>query len=178
MATLPSTPAAATVGSKITATNWNNQVQLPEEFFRVNRPICVLKQGTVQSLTTATLTAITFDVETLDRDNQHSTSSNTDRVIIGSTLGWYRITGSIAYAGNATGDRRAVIYLNGGASNGYSISHPSSTALISTNVVGYVQATSVTDYVQLYGYQSSAGSLNTVVSGTFQSYLTVEWIGS
>lgn len=178
MATLPTTPTAATVGSKITASNWNNQVQLPEEFFRLNRPICVLKQTVTQSLTNGTVTPITFDVETLDRDNQHSTASNTDRVVIGNTLGWYRVTGSIAYAGNASGDRRAIVLLNGSGINGYTVVHPSSTQFISANVVGYVQATTSTDYVSLAGYQNTGGALSTLVSGSFQSYLTVEWIGS
>jgi hypothetical protein len=177
MATLPAT-VQKSVGSKLSAADWNTFVKANDDFFIYNRPLCVLKQGTVQSLTTSTLTPITFDLETLDRDNQHSTATSTDRVVIGNTLGWYRVTGSVAYTGNAAGDRRAVIYLNGVATNGYSISHPSSTSLISTMVVGYVQATSATDYVQLYGWQSSGVALNTVVSGTFQSYLNVEWIGS
>ena len=178
MATLPTTPTAATVGSKVTASNWNSQVQLPEEFFRLNRPLCVLKQTVTQSLATATVTPITFDTETLDRDGQHSTATNTDRVLIGNTLGWYRITGSVAYAGNATGDRRAIVLLNGGQNSGYTIIHPSTAGLISVNVVGYVQATASTDYVTLGGYQSSGGALSTSVSGAFASYLTVEWIGS
>lgn len=177
MATLPTTPTAATVGSKVLASNWNSQVQLSEEFFRVNRPIAALKQTSTQSLTTATFTGITFDTELLDRDGQHSTSVNTDRVIIGTTLGWYKVTGTVAFAGNATGTRRAAIYLNGAVSNGYAIVTPNAT-FTSVTVMALVQATVSTDYVQLMGWQDSGVALSTAASSGFQSYLTVEWIGS
>jgi hypothetical protein len=179
MATLPTTPTAATVGSKVTATNWNNQVQLPEEFFRLNRPVFLGYQTVTQSLTTATTTVITLDTELIDRDNQHSTTTNTDRVVIGGTLGWYRVTGQVAYAGNATGDRRAQILKNGAsAGTGYSIIPASTTNLITVQITTIVQATANTDYVSLAGYQSSGGALSTLNSGGCNSYLLVEWIGS
>ena len=181
MATLPSTPTAATVGSKITASNWNSQVQLPEEFFRVNRPICVVYQTTVQSITANTTTPVLFDSETLDRDvpGQHSTSTNTDRIVIGTTLGWYRVTGTVAYAGLAGGSRRAFIALNGSTlanGSGYSIvNNPDATTGISVSTTALVQATNATDYVQLDAYSSA--TVNTLVT-TFKSNLTAEWIGS
>ena len=181
VATLPSTPTAATVGSKITASNWNTQVQLPEEFFRVNRPICVVYQTSAQSIAMATATPVLFDSETLDRDvpGQHSTSTNTDRIVIGTTLGWYRVTGTVSYAGVVGGSRRAFITLNGAAlanGSGYSIIRDAdgSTA-ITVSTTALVQATNATDYVQLNAYSSAA--INTYVA-TFKSNLTAEWIGS
>ena len=179
MATLPTTPTAATVGSKITASNWNNQVQLPEEFFRLNRPICVAYQTVAQSVPAATNTPITFDSESLDRDNQHSTTTNTDRIVIGNTLGWYKVTASAAYSANGTGERRIFITKNGSVvplnGSGYATTQPLASVTTTAGTTAYVQATVNTDYVQVCAYSSVA--LNTAV-GNLACNVIVEWIGS
>ena len=178
MATLPTTPTAATVGSKVTASNWNDQVQLPEEFFRLNRPVCLVYATAAQSIPNTTNTAILFNTERLDRDNQHSTSANTDRVVIGNTLGWYRVTGSVSFVANATGIRTAFIWLNGAGVGTYAYTHATATGNTQTvTVTSIVQATASTDYVQLGCFQSSTASLNLNVT-TSTSSLLVEWIGS
>ena len=180
MATIPSTLTAA-VGNKIKASDWNTYERDAISFVTTNRPIAYVYQGVAQSIPNANvLTAITMDSETLDRDNQHSTSSLTSRVVIGGTLGWYRVTGTVCYATLATTpatSRRALIQLNGAATGGYSIIG-AGQSLTSVTATTIVQATASTDYVELYGAQDSAGALNTVVSGTFRSFLLVEWIGS
>ena len=180
MATVPTT-ITETVNKKIVASDWNTYVSGPVGFFTASRPIAYVYQNVAQSIPNANvLTAITMDSETLDRDNQHSTSSLTSRVVIGGTLGWYRVTGTVCYATLATTpatSRRALIQFNGAPLGGYSIigAGQSLTGVTTTTIV---QATASTDYVELYGAQDSAGALNTAVSGTFRSSLLVEWIGS
>jgi hypothetical protein len=185
MATIPfqPVPAAATVGSKIQAANWNTQVQLAEEFFRLNRPIAQIQQTVAQSIPNTTYTAITFTGESLDRDNQHDTATNTSRVVIGKTVGWYKVTGVVCYAApsTATGGRGASIWFNGSPSTlGGNVFHSvvNTGAVHSVLTTVLVQATTPTDYVELYAYQQSGGALNTAISGGQVSYMIVEWIGS
>ena len=176
MANLPYT-LQKSVGSKLSAADWNTYVKGNDDFFIYNRPLCITRQSVAQVIATATYTPITMDAETLDRDNQHSTVTNTDRVVIGNTLGWYRVSGVVAFPGNATGTRIAAIYLNGAAvQTGYTrIGANASFSCVPVTAI--VQATASTDYVQCIAWQDSGVSLTTSVSGAWSS-LTVEWIGS
>ena len=177
MATLPTTTSKA-VGAKVQALDWNTYVKGNDDFFIFNRPLCIARQSVAQVVATSTFTPITMDTETLDRDNQHSTVTNTDRVVIGNTLGWYRVSGVVSFPGSATGTRIAAIYLNGSpiSSTGYTrIGANASFTAIPVSAI--VQATLATDYVQVIAWQDSGSSLTTPVVGTWAS-ITVEWIGS
>ena len=177
MANLPYT-LQKSVGSKLSAADWNTYVKGNDDFFIYNRPLCIAHQSVAQVVATSTYTPITMDTETLDRDNQHSTVTSTDRVVIGNTLGWYRVSGVVAFPGNATGTRIAAIFLNGAqaTTTGYTrvVANASFTVI---PVTAIVQATASTDYVQCIAWQDSGASLTTPVVGAFSS-ITVEWIGS
>lgn len=130
-----------------------------------------------QSISNATLTAITFDSEHFDTDAYHSTSTNTSRITIPSGKnGYYRISGTLKWDPNGTGDRACAIYKNGsnvrwvyqmgaGASAVYNFSFA-----ITLNLA-------VGDYVELYGYQSSGGNLNALGTTTDTSF-EVSFIGA
>jgi len=128
------------------------------------------------------MTAVTFTAEELDRDGQHSTTVNTSRVVIGGTLGWWRVHGIYAAPGNTnTVLTRARIALNGsGLAAGQCNSQWSSfsgTAAIQTGVV-YVEATAAADYVELQGFQqAAAGTIGTGIAVDIASTLTLEYLG-
>ena len=186
MVAVPSQVTVA-VASKLPAATWNDDVRDAINFFVSNRPMTYLTQAVAQTgWVSASTNDITFTTEVLDRDGQHSTASNTHRVVIGNTLGWYRVSGVVVFAGNTAATLlRANISLNGTAVNGSYVSLgvaaatlSSSATALSTNSV-LVQATTATDWVSLQGLVTAAsGTLGTAVSGAVTSSLTVEWVGS
>ncbi len=181
MATKP-TIASVAVGQKISAALWNAQVYTLGRFVDVTKPVAQLTPSAVQSILNNAWTAITFDTEALDTDNQHSTVTNTSRVVIGTTLGWYRISGSVAWTGSATGARYgAKITLNGADVTGSQAFFANSAASVNQHSVAppvFVQATASGDYVELNGYQISGAAMNTIVTGALRSLLVVEYVGT
>src|SRR3990172_469536 len=115
-----------------------------------------------ESISNATLTAITFDSERYDTDNIHSTSSNTSR-LTANHAGKYIISGGMAYASNSTGQRFIGVRLNGATyidvhevlnigANNHSVSISTIYHLV------------INDYVELIAYQTSGGALNVLTS--------------
>jgi hypothetical protein len=182
MATIPSV-TAWTAAQKITATKLN-AIHDYLDFTMTDKPLLHVVQGTAQTgWTTATFNAVTFTAaDILDRDAQHSTSSNTSRVVIGTTLGWYKVTGTYGAAANSAATLlRASLGLNGTRiGGGMSTMSPASSAsaLSVTTPTLLVQSTASGDYVELFGYVvAGSGTLGTSVSSDFASSLTVEYVG-
>lgn len=191
MATKPSIPAVV-VGQKVSAAAWNAGVVGAWQFEDAQRPIFYAAQSVAQAVPTGftTFTAITFASEIIDRDNQHSTTTNTSRVNIGNTLGWYEASGVVNFAAVASGgageQRRAGILLNGAAvpdtNMGSQIILPYFTgtnSLVSVVVPPIVlQATASTDYIELGCGHNNAATINTSVSGSYRSHFRVVYLGS
>jgi hypothetical protein len=147
-------------------------------------PMCHLVQQTAQTgWTSNTLTAITFGTgsEVIDTDAIHSEGSNTSRLQIGLKLGWWEVSGVYAAASNsATTIIRAAMYKNGvvinGSFGGDQLSTTGSFYTASTPVL-LVEATSSTDYVELYGHQTAAsGTIGTAINSSMvASSITAVW---
>jgi hypothetical protein len=137
-----------------------------------------LTNSAVQTLSNSTNTAITFDTETFDTNAYHSTVTNTSRITIPvGYAGYYRITGAVAYASNATGLRSAKVY-----KNGTSIFHYSVTAVATGNpastAVSFIANLAEGDYLELYAFQNSGGNLDTVNASAGQmTYFQAERVG-
>jgi hypothetical protein len=177
MATIPNIPVALP-GNKITAAYWNANVRDGVNYLMDVKPLTMLTQGVAQSVPTGVFTGVLFDTEVVDRDGQHDLSVTTDRIVIGKTLGWYKVSGVVAWVGNVTGTRRASVYFNGGQVTGsYCIN--SSNATFNTVVVPptLVNAGAVTDYVTLGVFQDSGAALSTAVSGALRCSMVAEWVG-
>jgi hypothetical protein len=189
VATKP-TIASVAIGAKVSAALWNAQVYTGNRFQDVTKPVCHVYQTVAQAPASAAWTPITFDSEYIDTDNQHSTVSNTNRIVIGNTLGWYRVSANVAFNGDIRGRRGGRIGLNGsavpiagsqivipayaqnaaGAATGYNINVTSPPVLI--------QATLATDYVELQGFQDTGVALNTTVGSGIACALIVEYVGT
>ena len=113
---------------------------------------------TTQSLTSGALTAIQFDAEHEDVGGLHSTSSNNTRITF-PVAGRYLIGGNVAYTNNGTGERNAIIRLNGTTTLATSTLAPVSASLF-IRVHGSIQyLAAANDYVELCAYQDSGGAL-------------------
>jgi hypothetical protein len=190
---VPTVPTRAT-GDDFPAADWGSYVKGTYDFLATTRQIAHLVQQTAQTgWTTATFTAITFGAssEVADRDGQHSTSSNTSRIVIGGTLGLYAVIGTYGAAGNnvATLLRAAIAFNGTRLAQGMSTVGPlgvsatgtaaSGSALSVTTPLCIVASTVSTDYVEIQGYVSAAsGTLGTSVSTDFASSLTAIWLGN
>jgi hypothetical protein len=128
------------------------------------------------SLPTDTNLALTFDSETFDADNYHSTSVNTSRLTVPSGKdGMYCIMGSAVFAAGA-GSALREIFLQ---VNGTTIIAQSSMAVTDSTqrdrlVVCELYRLSAGDYVELIARQQSGSSLNVLAlndySPTFKMF--------
>lgn len=147
----------------------------------VSPPTCWLVQQVAQTgWTSATATAITFGAssEVIDTDVLHDTASNTSRIVIGKKLGWWEISG-VYCAPNSTAITalRTIIYKNGSAvvgSFGGTWNNASGAFLSAHTPTIYLEATVVTDYVELMGYQTAASGtigtgVNSYVASSFRA---------
>lgn len=155
------------------------------ELIFANKAVCRLILGSSnQSFSNTTQTAISFassnnSVEAIDTHNFHSLSSNPSRVTP-TLAGIYACSGTILWASNATGDRRAYIGKNGTAGAPVSRRFGTSGGALTCEVYREVECNGSTDYIELFGYQSSGGSLDAQGSGadysTFSTTLSVVYI--
>lgn len=182
MATIPSVTAWA-AAQKLAASKLN-AIHDFLDFTMSDKPLLHIVQGTAQTgWTTATFNAITFAAaDAIDRDAQHNPASNNSRVVIGNTLGWYKVTGTYGASANSAATLlRASLALNGTRiAGGMSTISPASSgsALAVVTPTLLVQATASGDYVEVHGYMvAGSGTIGTSVSSDFASSLTVEYVG-
>lgn len=141
----------------------------------------VLRQTAAQSVPNATWTAVTFDTEDLDRDNGHSTVSNTSRYTATSP-GYFWWAYSLTWAANATGQRGGRIRTNGTDAQVSAVARVlhNAGATFDTGQSGggaqYMNGT--TDYVELMGFQNSGGALNTNIASDGVPRLQAIWVSS
>lgn len=161
-----------TAGQKLTATRLNQVLQAR----------CHVYQIVTQTVTTGTITPITFTAEAYDPFGFHSTSVNTDR-ITPTIAGTYKAWGQVCWVANTTGDRAAQIYKNGAGVD--TLPYHGVRALAGTGLSfgfswaqGTVSLNGTTDYVTLTGTHNVGSNLNTAYSaGGSNSCLILERIG-
>jgi len=118
------------------------------------------RNGTSQSIANGTFTAVLFNAEDYDTDSIHDISTNTDRFTVPTGKGGkWAISASVLFTGSATGERRIAIYKNGSSANTDNRLSGQGTAG-QTMAVDSVFNLVATDYLSVYVYQDSGGSLN------------------
>lgn len=179
MAALPTIPNISDGPSSSSQAN-----QLADALrFLFKPPIAQLRQATLQTVSNATWTAITFDAEDVDTDyanntTAHSTSSNPSRYTA-IYPGWYDVGGGVSWAVNATGARGTYWSVNGVIVSGSDTLEPA----VGVINVGYAARSmhiylASGDYLELFAYQSSGGNLNTSVAAGEQPSMKVRWVAS
>ena len=113
-----------------------------------------------QSIANGTFTACLWTSDTYDTDSIHDVSTNTDRFTVPAGKGGkWAISASVLFAGSSTGERRIAIYKNGSsATTDQRINGQGSGGL--TASVNSVFNLVATDYLSVYVYQDSGGSMN------------------
>jgi hypothetical protein len=175
VATVPA-PITWVTGTVVTAAQLNTNIRDGLNFF-VLPPICVLRQTIVQSIPNGTWTGLNMDVEDIDRDNGHSTVTNTSRYTA-QTSGWYQAEGTYAYAGGggSAGYRLAGLRINGAvtpfAVNGWATTLGCSTGTAAKAFLN------VGDYLELAVQQFSGVSINTDDTSYGNCRYSLKWISS
>ena len=140
---------------------------------------CRATKSAAQTISTGVTTAVTFDTETFDTDNFHSTSTNTSRMTVPTgKAGKYLVTAGVTFATNATGNREIYIYKNG---NQYSSAFQPGTSVGSTSIViADVVSMAVGDYVESRVAQDSGSSVDVRGDnwGVGATYLAVSYLGA
>lgn len=148
------------------------------------RPPCVrLIQQLSQSLTSGANAAITFGAgsEDIDTHNYHDTAANTSR-ITPLKAGRYRVVGTVNMAASTTITiLTAFIGKNGVAVQPFLRTKPgAANTTCAVLVSAVVEMNGTTDYVELYGNQTTSGAtaVSTQASGGVNSVLELEYIGT
>lgn len=107
-----------------------------------------------QVISNATFTKVVFDVERFDTNNNFASSTFTPTV-----EGYYQINHALYFAGSASGSTFVSLYKNGTlyAYLTRLLNNNSVNQLIASGCLAYCNGT--TDYLEIYVYQNSGGSL-------------------
>jgi hypothetical protein len=121
-----------------------------------------------QDISNNTFTALTFQAESFDTDAFHDNSTNTSRFTVPTGKGGkYLVSGVTSFATNTTGCRAASIYKNGSVVNYGSILATVPTTPQGTYVpLSFVLSLAAADYVEIFGFQTSGGSLAVTNGGS------------
>lgn len=146
----------------------------------IRPPVVRLTQQAAQSLANATSAPITFGAgsEEIDTHGWHDTTTNPAR-ITPTKAGRYRVQGTVNVASSsAVTILYATIGKNGATLQPLPRQKPAATVTTtSAQVSAIVELNGTTDYIELYGNQTSGGALNTQASGGVNSVLELEYIG-
>jgi hypothetical protein len=148
------------------------------EDYTTGKPIGRMQQTVAQSIPDNTQTALTFTTEDIDTHNFHDTGVNNSR-ITPTVAGYYRFDYCF-YIGLMTTPVGADVMIR---KNGSVVNFPSGDRIVGSaslelSMSGwtYLLMNGTTDYVEVMGYQNSAGAVNTSVSGRLASFCTWELI--
>jgi len=164
------TPRTWTTGEVVTASQLNTHVRDNLDDLRTAK-VAIMGRNTNLSLTTATLTAVTWN-QTIRNAFSWWASGNATR-ITPDLAGLYLISAEARFAANATGIREARLVRSNAddiASQGRNFTvGAGGTATLS--VSGMYPANGTTDYFELQVEQTSGGALNLTRATIFVAYL-------
>jgi hypothetical protein len=143
--------------------------------FVLNPPAFIGYQATTQSLNNTNWTSLSLDAESYDNYTGHSNITNNSRYT-SQVSGWYTVSGVYAAVGNATGFRAVRIVKNGNQLLGFA-SYSGATTSSGTSIITPTNdlLLAAGDYVEVQGWQSTGGNLNTDIGVDTRSGLFVRF---
>jgi hypothetical protein len=146
----------------------DNQVGFAQDFPRLR-----VHKSATQAITTATDTAVTWNVDDYDNDTMHDVVSNTSR-LIATHAGKYRLTAFIQWA-DSTGQRYVLVKINGTATvqAGSSVDAANFAGLPVMHSITWEGEMAAADYAEIYVYQNTGGNLNVATT----SWACLSWTG-
>lgn len=146
--------------------------------YLLNPPLFVGTQSSTQSVTSGSWTTLSLNSSQVDSYTGHSNSTNNTRYTA-QVPGVYALCGVAAWASNSTGVRGTRIHLNGAVIQGSAqMTLPSTTSGTAVSTPVRTVRLAVGDYIEVAGWQSSGGSLSTIVASDVACALWVCWAGS
>lgn len=121
------------------------------------------------------LATVALDGESFDTNTLHSTVTNNSRILLNKT-GLWQVSGVVSFATNPTGYRTVDIGLNG-ARTAYAVVPAATGQETNVPISVLVQATAITDYVEMRAVQNSGGALALNVGAAY-TWLAVTWVGA
>jgi hypothetical protein len=145
--------------------------------FLANPPLAVLHQQTTQAIGSGNFASLALDATDQDFYGMHSNSTNNSRATA-IVAGTYEVTGTVSWPSNATGARGCRIAKNGTAVLGSaSFTGTTNGDVYAITTPAFQVQLNVGDYVEVQGFQSSGGSLSTlVVAGDVRSSMNIRWV--
>jgi hypothetical protein len=130
-----------------------------------------------QSISDSGYTVLAFNSERFDTDNIHDNATNNTRLTC-KTAGKYLIVANASFESNATGSRALKIMLNGTGDIGIVHQMSITGGLGPANLsLSTIYDLAINDYVELYAYQSSGGSLNVLTTGNYSPEFMMVKVG-
>jgi hypothetical protein len=162
---------------EVLKTTNDTAVALDAKVTTLSRPPFVqVEQSVAQTLTTAVITAISFDLEIFDLYSMHA-PANPSR-LVAPVAGYYRLTGAVSLAANASG-RRGISWAVNGVAVGNSMSlPPNGTNTLLTPAPNFIVSMNANDYAELRAYQDTGATLLTVVPVNSRSFATMQFVCS
>jgi hypothetical protein len=169
-------------GGVATTSEANTFIRDPLKFI-LNPPIAELRQTSAQTFTTAVTAAVTFNAHDVDEDYTGGNAGHDDVTLntryTARYSGWYLISGAVAFAVNATGDRFSWLMVNGSDVNGsLGFTAADASAVAVTHCRTRKVFLNVGDYIELVGFQNSGGNLLSAVTGREQSSMSIHWVSN
>lgn len=149
---------------------------LSPEGDRWSRHSVRLTNSANQSISDATDTAVTFDTDTYDFDDIHSTTTNPSRITM-LLAGKYLLTANIDWEDNATGYRQLKLLHNATTAIALTTRVGSATAGANRQTIVTEYDFAAGDYLELFVLQTSGGALNVLTNNDFSPVLTAVLIG-
>lgn len=148
---------SVTIEPTNTASNYTLTVPATNATLAINGPAFSAYGTALQSATSGVFVKIAFNTEDFDTNNNYD--STTNYRFTPTIAGYYQINASITGAASASSGVFCGIYKNGSRFIDGTYFPNSSIGPYST-ASGLVYLNGTTDYVEIYGYQSTGGALN------------------
>ncbi|TMR11757.1 hypothetical protein ETD86_34885 [Nonomuraea turkmeniaca] len=161
------------MGELLTATKMNADVRDGLNFL-LSPPYALLTRSSVLSIPNNAVNAIAWNAETIDRDGGHSTVTNPSRYTC-ATAGYYEVWGYIKWATVAGGYRACEMRKNGGGPANVDY-RPLPSSNEAANQVRGDFFLNVGDYMELWAFQNSGGSIN--IDNGFGTTFGIRWIST
>ena len=146
------------------------------DFLHVAKALRV-RASAAQSIPDTTVTLVTWNTEDFDLFAAHSTSANTSRITIPSTLpGVWKVHAQAQFAANATGQRNIELWKNGVLAVGPSSQYAPPAGVCTVDITSLFNLVAG-DYIEVKVSQTTGGALN-LLSGSVASFFEAVWLGS
>lgn len=167
------------VGVNPTSTILNANIRDAVNFLK-NRPHAVLRRITTnQPVSNNTNTPIFWNGEDLDTDSGHSNVTNPSRYTV-VTAGYYQLTPTVVWATNGSGYRQIFVAKNGDTTHRYGMNNTFVLGVSGAQVcmnISVVLGLQAGDYVEVWVYQNSGGSLDVSISNADPRF-EIEWVSN